>query len=102
MRFRLLAAAALMLLGGCTGRSTPRPDPAHAAMLRQIDAFLPTAEAQAAQCRYQPDRRMLDTYLGGLRTLRRSPAGGVELATQTMRWFDETWRDCRRRMTIGG
>ena len=100
-----LGAAATLLLAGCHTAPKPlppRPDPAHIAMLARVRAFLPQAEAEAAQCRYFPDRKMLDTYLGGLRTLQMSPAGGAELAAQTIRWFEETSRHCRQQMEGDG
>ena len=101
MRLLALGLIAVLLFAGCARRA-PRaplkPDPAHAAMLMQIDAFLPKAEAEAAQCRAWPDRRMLDAYVRGLRLLRLSPAGGADMATATMRWFAETYAHCRQRM----
>ena len=69
-------------------------------MLALIDGFLPAAEAEAAQCLYRPDRRLLDTYLNGLRTLRMSPAGGADMAARTMGWFEATRQHCRRQMGL--
>jgi hypothetical protein len=100
-RRAIAGLTAAMLLAGCAvhaHRTPPPPDPAHAAMLVQIDKFLPKAQAETAQCRYQPDRRLLDTYLDGLRTLRMSPAGGAELAAETIVWFEQTFRHCRQQM----
>jgi hypothetical protein len=104
MRVRIASAAAALLLAGCVG--TNRHQPPHvfpaaerAATVAKIDAFLPQAQAEAAQCEGE-DRRLLDTYLSGLRGLRLAPDGGAQTARETISLFDKAYRDCRQKMAV--
>jgi hypothetical protein len=97
--FAVIAAAAL--LGGCAGTSRHQPPnlfPAaeRGAAIARIDAFLPAARVEAAQCQ-GPDHLLLDGYLSGLEDMRLAPGGGAQAAGETIERFEAAYRACKQK-----